>query len=138
MKAAPSRLLGRLLGFAKGALLAIAILLVLLMKTLWGGVGGPVVPNAGPVSGFGPTQSGELVMGPVVRGAGPSRGRADGWYEQMVTLPSGRQIPATVTEILPVGEHVWAGYSIASTMDVAHLETYVRCGKTPCPVGVRR
>ena len=129
---------GRLIGFGKGLLVALGILLVILMQTFWGGARAPVVPNAGSMSGFGPTQSGEIVMGPVLRGAGPSRGRVAGWYEQMVTLPSGQKVPASLTETLPVGEHVWAGYSMASTMDVVRLETYVRCGKRPCPAGIGR
>src|SRR6187551_3171743 len=105
---AASSLVSRLVSFVRGSLVAVGIVLLVLVITFWGGARGPVVPSAGIVSGFGPSQSGELVIGQAVRGVGPGKGTFHGWFELMVTLPSGRQLPGTLREYLPEGEHVWA------------------------------
>ena len=114
---------------AGGALFAVAFAGI----SAWQASQGPSLLRPGSFEEFGPIQSGELIMGDIVAVSGATRGRAQGWYDQMIVLPSGKKLAATVREYLPVGEHVWAGYSLSARQDLIRLDTYVRCGKAACP-----
>ena len=85
---------------------------------------------------MGPSQSGELTIVRVLGGKVPTRA-GGGWSELLVRMPSGRELPTTLREFLPVGEHVWAIYSISEGHGLIQLHTYLRCGSSPCPPGMK-
>ena len=84
----------------------------------------------------GPTLTGDLKVVRVIGGRAPGR-RGPGSSELLVRLPSGTELPASLREFLPVGEHVWAVYSVSESHRLVLLHTYVRCGPCPCPQGAR-
>jgi len=115
----------------------VTCLLVFLGALLWESAKGPSLLRPGSESVFEPSQAGELVVQEVLGASGASRGRAQGQYDQLVRLPSGRVLAATFRELLPKGEHLKAVYSVSSDQKAIRVEAYVRCGESPCPPSAR-
>ena len=115
----------------------IACLLVFSAAWFWASAKGPSLLRPGSVGSFEPSQSGELVVQEMLGASGATRGRAQGEYDQIVRLPSGKTFAATFRELLPVGEHLQAVYSISSDRKAIRVEAYVRCGQSACLPGTR-
>ena len=86
---------------------------------------------------YAPSATGEVTIVRVLGARGATRDGDLGWTDLMVTVPSGKELPTRLRELLPVGEHLWAVYSVSTSHQMVQLHAYVRCGPNACPAGMK-